>query len=115
MASSRLTHRGWQAETAALAVAECAAFAARAANPTEIVHILEILRAFSIEAEWSNVLSRMESSLVANDSVADFVRVLGLKSGVTGYAMHVVPVAIYAWLRHPADFRTALTSALNCG
>lgn len=35
LASSRLTHRGWQAETAALAVAECAALAVRMQNQPE--------------------------------------------------------------------------------
>jgi ADP-ribosylglycohydrolase len=28
---------------------------------------------------------------------------------------HSVPVALYAWLRSPNDYREALTSALNCG
>ena len=27
--------------------------------------------------------------------------------------MHVVPVALYAWLRHTGNFRTALISVLN--
>jgi ADP-ribosyl-[dinitrogen reductase] hydrolase len=34
---------------------------------------------------------------------------------VTGYALHVVPIALYSWLRHSADFRLALTSAIECG
>ena len=38
-----------------------------------------------------------------------------MNCGVTGYSMHVVPVAIYAWLRHSGDFRKALISAMNCG
>jgi hypothetical protein len=29
--------------------------------------------------------------------------------------LHVVPVALYAWLRHPGEFRAALISALECG
>src|SRR5262249_1108105 len=34
---------------------------------------------------------------------------------VTGYSLHVVPVALYAWLRHNGDFRLAVTAALDCG
>ncbi len=114
-ASSRLTHRGWQAETAALAVAECVALAVRTPASSLGVRVLERLRRLSEETEWQAILARVESALAANLSVSEFVRTLGLASGVTGYSLHVVPVAIYAWLRHPDDFRTALISALECG
>lgn len=114
-ASSRLTHRGWQAETAALAVAESVALAVRTPASSLGVRVLERLRVLSEETEWQAILVQIESSLAANLSVSEFVRTLGLARGVTGYALHVVPVAVYAWLRHPADFRTALISALECG
>ena len=48
-------------------------------------------------------------------STVAFVRTLGLSRGVTGYSLQVVPVAIYAWLRHSGDFRKALINAMNCG
>ncbi|MFO1512381.1 MAG: ADP-ribosylglycohydrolase family protein [Verrucomicrobiota bacterium] len=114
-ASSRLTHRGWQTETAALAVAECVALAVRTPASSLGVRVLERLRRLSEETEWQAILTRVESGLAANLSVSEFVQTLGLTGGVTGYSLHVVPVAIYAWLRHPADFRTALISALECG
>ncbi len=114
-ASSRLTHRGWKAETAALAVAECVALVVRTQLQPQIVQVLELLRGLSGEGEWQLVLSRIEPSLVVGKTVSEFVRAAGLEKGVTGYSMHVVPVAIYAWLRHPGDFRTALISALDCG
>jgi ADP-ribosylglycohydrolase len=114
-ASLRLTHRGWQAETAALAVAECAALAVRTQGQPQTAQTVELLRGLSSEVEWRSVLTRIESCLAAQHSVSEFVRLLGLESGVTGYSLHVVPVAIYAWLRHPADFRLALVSALECG
>ena len=56
-----------------------------------------------------------EMDITHLDSVSDFVRSLNLKRGVTGYSLHVVPVALYAWLRHPDEFRTALAAALDCG
>ena len=115
MASSRLTHRGWQAETAALAVAEAAALAVKGEGVPNTADVLSVMRGLSQETEWQSRLSQIESCLKAGDSVADFVCTLGLKTGVTGYALHVVPVALYAWLRHSSDFRLALSRAIECG
>jgi hypothetical protein len=47
--------------------------------------------------------------------VSEFADELGLQRGVSGYAYHSVPVALYAWLRHPNDFRTDLLAVLDCG
>jgi hypothetical protein len=47
--------------------------------------------------------------------VSEFADGLGLKRAVSGYSLHVVPVALYAWMRHPGDFRTALISVMECG
>src|SRR5882724_9863884 len=115
LASSRLTHRSWQSDTAALAVAEAATLASKMGGTPEIGRILSTLRELSTEGEWQTRLSKMEACLNAGDSVADFVRRIGLKNGVTGYSLHVVPVAIYAWLRHAGDFRAALVAAMECG
>ena len=115
LASSRLTHLGWQAETAALAVAECAALAIQNDSPPDSVIIILSLKNLSMEQEWQKLVSLMENSFKAGLSVREFARSLGLTRAVSGYSLHVVPVAIYAWLRHLNDFRTALISALNCG
>lgn len=114
LASSRLTHRGWQSEVAAQAVAECVALAVRETQPA-VTQVLAALRALSVESEWQAIVLRMETDLAARGSVADFARTMGLERGVSGYALHVVPVAIYSWLRHPNNFRQALTRALDCG
>jgi ADP-ribosylglycohydrolase len=115
LASSRLTHRGWQAETAALAVAESVALTVIHDGQTDASEVISVLRGVSAEAEWQNTLTALEISLNKRESVSDFAARLGLKRAVSGYSMHVVPVAIYAWLRHPGDFRTALVLALECG
>jgi len=115
LASSRLTHRGWQAETAALAVAECAALALTghgAADPAQVISILEKL---SSETEWQQIAAAIKHSLAAQLPVSDFARRLGLAKAISGYSLHVVPMAVYAWLRHPGDFRAALISVLECG
>ena len=91
LASSRLTHRSWQAETAALAIAECAALAIQTEqrNP-EVSQLLNILAIYLPEAEWQQWLARIESSLAAELSVSEFLRSAGLTKGITGYALHVV-------------------------
>jgi ADP-ribosylglycohydrolase len=115
LASSRLTHRSWQADVAALAVAECAALAVTSGEWPNSSSMIPILKCLSSEPEWERVLSELDASLGNEQSVAEFARRIGLERGISGYSLHVVPVAIYAWLRHPADFRIALTSALDCG
>lgn len=114
LASSRLTHRSWQADTAALAVAEAAAFALnqQEIDPKRIFHALEAL---STEYEWGQIVAELKNSLSEGITVQEYASRLKLAKGVSGYALHVVPVALYAWLRHPGDFRSALTSALDCG
>ena len=114
-ASSCLTHKGWQAETAALTVAEAAAFAVTCKGSSDGTAVLRTLRVLSAEPEWMAKVFQMEQSLARGDTVADFVRALGLENGVSGYSLHVVPVAIYAWLKHTHDYRAALISVLECG
>jgi len=114
LASARLTHRGWQAETAAWAVAEATALAVTNQHG-DASRVLAVLAALSLASEWQKLVINLKDSLAAGHSVSEFARVLHLERGVTGYALHVVPVALYAWLRHPGDFRSTLTSALDCG
>ena len=115
LASTRLTHRSWQAEVAALAIAEAVACAVSSDGSPQPSRIVQILRELSSESEWLGIMSRMESSLAAQNTVPEFADSLGLRKRITGYALHTVPVALYAWLRHPGDFRTTLVSALECG
>ena len=58
---------------------------------------------------------KLEQGLAEGTSVLGFSDALGLRNGVSGYSYHSVPVALYAWMRSPNDFREALTPALNCG
>jgi ADP-ribosylglycohydrolase len=115
LASSRLTHLGWQAETAALAVAEAAAIATTSNGLPDVSRLFEALRRLSDQEEWRHLLAQMQSCLEAGTSVSEFVQKLGLTTGITGYSLHVVTVALYAWVRHRADYRTALTAAIQCG
>ncbi|HEX5219969.1 MAG TPA: ADP-ribosylglycohydrolase family protein [Verrucomicrobiae bacterium] len=115
LVSSRLTHKGWQAETAALAVAEAATLAVAANGVPDAASMAATLMELSDEREWRERISLMESGLRRGDSVSEFAGALGLEKGVSGYSLHVVPVALFAWLRHSGDFRAALASTLDCG
>ena len=112
-ASSRLTHSDPKAETAALAVAEATAWAVNQDEPIE--RWLTHLSGLGSDEEWIRICEKLADALDSAKSVEEFADSLGLQKGVTGYAYHSVPVALYAWLRHRNDFGKALESALNCG
>ena len=114
LASSQLTHRSWQSDAAALAVAECAAHASLSTEkPNE--NFLDQICALSKEPEWGKYITALRDSLKSNLSVRAFAAGIGLEGGVTGYSLHVAIVAIYAWLRGGGDFRASMISVLECG
>jgi len=112
-AATRITHTDPRAEIAALAVAEAAAWAINGGINAE--EFLRRLPDCGQNEEWLNICRRLTEAYSTNESVADFCRSLGLERGVSGYALHTVPVAIYGWLRHPHNFKMALTQTLECG
>jgi ADP-ribosylglycohydrolase len=117
-ASSLLTHRDTLAGDGAQAVALAAAHAARQAMAGAEVDAPGLLR--QLDESVSSPLLRdalrtMRASLERGASVAEFADRLGLSRGVTGYTLHTVPAALYAWLRHPGDFRAALEAVILLG
>jgi ADP-ribosyl-[dinitrogen reductase] hydrolase len=112
-ASTRLTHIDARAKTAALAVAEATAWGVRQTEPVE--EWLTHLPGLGTDQEWHAVCHELANALAARKSVQEFADTLGLQHGVTGYAYHTVPVALYAWVRHFGDFHAGLTAALDCG
>jgi len=112
-ASTRLTHTDPSADIAELDVAEAAAWTI--GRQADLRGFLKKLEACGFEDEWLEICRRLDEALGSGKSAKVFARSLGLEGGVTGYALHTVPVAIYAWLRHPSDFRNALIEALECG
>ena len=112
-AATRITHTDPRAEIAALAIAEAAAWAIN--GETNAEEFFRRLPNCGQNEEWLNICRRLTEAYAANESVADFCRSLGLERGVSGYAFHTVPVALYGWLRHPHNFRMALTHTLDCG
>ncbi|MBI3418369.1 MAG: ADP-ribosylglycohydrolase family protein [Verrucomicrobia bacterium] len=97
---------------AALAVAEAAAWIVRGDSREQFQVRLPAL---SEDGEWLRVCKLLADGLSSGQSVKQFAEVLGLKSVVTGYAFHTVPVALFAWLRHRGDYRETIQSVIRCG
>jgi ADP-ribosyl-[dinitrogen reductase] hydrolase len=118
-ASTRLTHTDPRALEAALAVAVAAACAARlgsAAPAAAMSAFAGAYREVSQEpALWAKELELVRLAVDHDLDVGEFARSLGCGRGVTGYALHTVPVALYAWMRHSGDLRQAVTSVVLCG
>lgn len=112
-ASTRLTHLDPRAEVGALAVAEAAAWIVQGNEPDE--RFIEHLATLNSVDEWSGLCRRMSAALAARETVEEFARTLGLGSGVSGFVYHTVPIAMFAWLRHTNDFRSAVSQAIACG
>lgn len=112
-ASTRLTHTDPKAETGAQAVAEAAAWAVNQNEPIE--QWLKHLPSLGNDEGWIAICQKLTDAQASAKSVEEFADSLGLQRGVTGFAYHSVPVALYAWLRHCNDFQKALESALDCG
>ena len=117
-ASTRITHTDPRAEVAAYAVAEAAALAC--SGPVDAHEALNVLGACSDDAEWTQALTAMRQAFTRGDDVATYATAIAPERGgrpgfVTGYAYHAVPVALYAWLRHPRDYVAAVTSVIAAG
>lgn len=118
-ASTRMTHSDPKAYEAALAVAVAAGCAMQlgATDPkTACKAFLErYLQVSSAPQVLEAEMALLSQATEQNAELAGFVRMLGCEKGVTGYSLHTVPAALYAWMRHSGDFRQAVTAIVQCG
>jgi ADP-ribosylglycohydrolase len=117
-ASTRLTHTDPRAERGALLVALAAHHGAVQGphgirGETFLQEIRETVP--DLDEEIRGLLGRMEDHLRRNTSAAVLADALGQQRGVSGYVYHTVPLALYCWLRHPADFRQAVEEVIALG
>jgi ADP-ribosylglycohydrolase len=117
-ASSRITHVDARAERAAFLVAFAAAYASTR-RPKEIVAQRFLATALAAVGDADDELRRivelMSAHLARGAQPEVFAAALSVGRGVTGFAYHAVPVALYAWLRRPADLRGVVTDTIHCG
>ena len=115
-ASSRITHSDPKAERGAIAVA-LAAFMGRqdsSVGPSDYVdRVSDIVDPH--EDELISLLRSAAQSVLDGQSTLEFAEELGLRRGVTGYSFHTVPVVIHAWLGNQRDYRSAVTTVIECG
>ena len=120
VASVALTHRDERAHAGALVVA-CAAACSRERRDGDPAAALTALLARIAEVRGpapdalTSTLQAMPSALARGLDVGAYARELGCERGVTGFVMHTVPVAVYAWLVHARDLRQAITEVVLCG
>jgi ADP-ribosylglycohydrolase len=111
-ASTRITHTDPKAEVAAQAIAEAAAWEVTGGSQDDLlVHLASL----SEDEEWAAAMKHLRVALDEKLEVAAFVHRLGLHRGVSGYAYHTVPVALYGWLRHRGDLEHGLVALIDCG
>jgi len=113
-ACTRLTHTDPKALTAARAVAELVAAIVGGRLPVGETPVA-LLAGLDADPLWQELVGNLAKAAAGGASVTEFAAGLGLRRGVTGYAWHSVPVAIYAWWRHRGDFRAILEAAFACG
>lgn len=111
--STRITHTDPRAEIAALAVAEAAAWLVRRDLPREA--FIEQLAELSGDVEWADLITLIRAGLQGSQTIREFVGAMGLRKGISGYAYHTGPVALYAALSNCGDFRATLEAILNEG
>ena len=117
-ASTHMTHRDPQALSAALAVAEAAAwiYSHQASSaPQELTALWEAWRKCGSDSSWSNMIEILNQFNADGSTVDEVATAFGCSQGVSGYAMHSVPVALYAWLHHRHDPEAGFAALLRCG
>lgn len=120
-ASTRLSHTDPKAECGALVAAWAAHRAAETRDgdsPTPGVFVAEVQELLAGEDAAGDLLKSLDilvTNLDAGRTVGEYAAALGLQRGVSGYIYHTVPVALYAWLRHPNDYREVVQAAIRGG
>lgn len=117
-ASTRLTHRDPKAERGAFLV-PLAAHHGACHGPQGVrceSFFQEVREAMpDLDEELQGLLGTVEAHLQRGASAVELADALHLRKGVSGYMYHTVPVALYCWLRHPADFRRAVEEIISLG
>ncbi len=108
-AACHLTHRHPQAEAAALAVAEVAAWITReSADP--LWPLLE-----HADAEWRKRLEIVRQWHASSEDTDALATALGCPDYVWGWSLTSVPFALGCWLRHRHDPRSGMAAIRRAG
>jgi ADP-ribosylglycohydrolase len=112
LAATRITHRDPLAEDGALLIAHAAR---QASSDASSLARLDALIVSTRTHEFRSALTSLKAPLARGDSVQQVAASMGLERGLTGFILHTVPIALYAWLRHADSFRDAVEQSILCG
>lgn len=115
--STCTTHTDPKAEQAALLIAIAAHRRAtgQPINPSVIPDAWSSFTTESLMPEIATLLNRCEHAARAQMSARAFAVELGLSRGVSGYALHTLPIALLAAARSGDDLRAGVLDAIACG
>lgn len=113
-ASTEQTHTDERAVQGALVVARCAQLAAEGGVADDAL-MRRLLHDTLTHADWRPMLDAWDQAVNLRGSVETFARLAGLEEGVSGFIVHSVPAAIYAWYRHRDDPKRALRAIIAVG
>lgn len=118
--STRITHTDPKALVGATAIASLCAWIGRNPGKTRVPRKQLRTLLFSADPDrndpvWQSRVETLMDALESGMEVEVFADALGLSRGVTGYIHDTVPVCIFAWQRHPDDYRKMMESVCNCG
>lgn len=114
-ASTRLTHTDPKAEHGALLVAHAARHGILQGNQAGDFFATIRTQIPDLDPELNDLLGKLAAHLERNACATELADALGLSRGVTGYMYHTVPLALYCWLRHRDDFRSAVEEVIALG
>lgn len=113
--STRITHTDPRAEHGALAVALAASYASIRGADMDPVEFIRLLKERLGDVEMVCLASKALEHCMSGDEPEAFARAMGLDRGVSGFVNHTVPAALFCWMRHPRDFRSAVEQAVLLG
>ncbi|MCZ2341592.1 MAG: ADP-ribosylglycohydrolase family protein [Bacteroidales bacterium] len=116
-AATAITHTHPQVFAGVRLIAGAAQCAAQTREqPFDANTVLERLAHIpQISGHIADSMMSMTNAYHAGLTVEEFVMQMGWNRGVSGYVAHTVPVALYAFLRHPDDYQAAITAIIRCG
>ena len=110
--STGITHRDAQALDAAQAVAEAAAWTV---GEEPLDRLWECWLSEAADPAWTERIRTMRELFVAGAPVDDLAKRISCPEYVSAYALHSVPIALYAWLRHRHEPEACLRAIMTCG
>jgi ADP-ribosylglycohydrolase len=117
-ASTRLTHTDPRAERGAFLVALAARRGAELGPPgLQGEAFLEEARQAvpDLDPELGRLLDAVAAHLRRSAPASELAANLGMRRGVSGYVYHTVPMALYCWLSHRGEYRSAVEEVISLG